>query len=228
VTLATERPPAPQTDAEFGVAVLGSAWHAVDLANPPLMRPVHRDRLSACGHLVKLTDKWGTFHELRDAANPPELCPRCLWTVAIRTGHTEEELDRLAAAVSAAPLPARVVLDVARVILIIADPHERDEQADPRVVELLSSVTRHTPVPLGDPACSDGDCDHRPRRRGGSGCPTTGWACPTCSLRLGPWAGDERSDEFEPDAIVPPPCQVLGAVRRVLPGLSRERRRFRS
>jgi hypothetical protein len=192
------------------------------------MRPVHRDRLSACGHLVKLTDKWGTFHELRDAANPPELCPRCLWTVAIRTGHTEEELDRLAAAVSAAPLPARVVLDVARVILIIADPHERDEQADPRVVELLSSVTRHTPVPLGDPACSDGDCDHRPRRRGGSGCPTTGWACPTCSLRLGPWAGDERSDEFEPDAIVPPPCQVLGAVRRVLPGLSRERRRFRS
>jgi hypothetical protein len=226
VTLAPDRVQAPQAAAEFGVAVLGSAWHAVDLTQPLITGPVKFRWFSACGLLVNPTERWKTFGDLR-ATNLSGVCARCLWTVAIRTGTTREELDRIDAAVAPAPPHVRVVLDLARIILAIADPSDLDEQADPRVVELLAAVSGHVPVAVVEAECSDGDCGHDAEARERPGCPITGWACPTCSLRLGPWAG-ERADHFEPAGIVPPPCSVLGALRRVLPDLRPAQRCSRS
>lgn len=220
----TEPPATAAVDTRFAVAIDGETWHAVDLTHPRLPGPGpcrHFDRWSACDRLVKLARNWqsATFDDLRRTSL--RVCPTCVWMVALRTGRLEDELTRLDAALAPAPLPARTVVDVARTIVAAAAPDGPTEDPDLRAVDLLTTLTLHTPEPLVDLSCSEGNCDHDPDRPGG--CPVTEWACPTCSLRAGPAASDGEG-EYELGGVVEPPCSVLAVLNGYAPRYFQARR----
>lgn len=229
----------PPPGASYTPGVDSRWWHAIDpdcggIASPPadgaIITPGSR-WLSLCELPVVAASKWNSFAAVRATGNLA-VCPSCIWLVAIRSGHVDSEIARLGAAGAGAPGLVGGVSALARTIVDAATASHADYELDhPRTVGLLTTLARHAPETLVDVECAEGCCEHRypaaegpaagPLSEDTAACPTVGWACPTCSLRAGSWAG-EWEGQYEPDGIVAPPCSVLGAVMTLCAGVCAE------
>jgi hypothetical protein len=168
-----------------------------------------------CGSLAQLTANLPAFD--RDRLHPSLLlCPFCAWTVAAATDRLERELDLLRPAPHLARLISGLSTDPYLAYRtgesIIAGAPEGDV-ADPEVIQLLATVSAHTPELLITAACHARRCGHEP-----GGCELD-LLCPACSARSGTWAG-ELEGAYRVECSIPAPCQVLETLADSFPPLS--------
>lgn len=182
----------------------GGLWHAVErtvTACPGQQAPDRTgDRaavrgIARCGATVEVVAKFGVFDRSR---RPDSTCLDCVWTVAVRTGTEDRELAWL----RTQHQPG--VAALAEAILAASDAPGADYERDsPATQQLLTVVSAHAPVDLIDPECAEQGCEHDRQQ-----CPITMTACPECSVRAGPWAG-EWAGTYQPECTIPGPCEVL-------------------
>lgn len=179
-----------------GVGVGNAYWHALHRqleSEPP------NNGLSCCGHLVTVASRYPVFDraQIRGA-----VCPSCAWSVALPLGPTA-----LAAEVTLLRSAGFGDLLAGIAVAVLAE-READGTCDEVATQLLATVSRHTPVELVDLDCAESGCEHP---ADGVSCPTVGWACPTCSIRTGSWAGEWEGRYFE-QCTVTSPCGVIAAL----------------
>ncbi|WP_219419612.1 hypothetical protein [Pseudonocardia nigra] len=179
--------------------IAAGAWHAAEQVHPPRVPGDPEQGLAVCGQGgVTVAAKFGAFDPDRDRDHT---CHECAWTVAIRTGTLDAEVDRLSGADGAPTMAAQVARAIVTAQSETGAGHELDH---PYTVQLLAAVSAHAPTPLISPECGEGACEH-PREQS---CPTVALACLACSQLSGGWAG-EWEGTCMPECTVPAPCEVL-------------------
>jgi hypothetical protein len=175
-------------------------WHAIkaEAMTYALTGPAYSVAFAACGELVRVAEKYGTY----DRGTQPVMfspCQPCAWTVAVAGGSPalEAEIGRL---------PTAAVEACRAILARIGDEEAGVEWDDPETIQLLATVAAHAPVDLVGEACADGDCEHPEGE-----CPSSATACLACSVTAGDWAG-EWEGRLRPEGTIKAPCAVLLAL----------------
>lgn len=193
--------PAPTTTTTYlcGTTSGYGGIHAIAAPNAP-----H----AVCGAPCQIAPRWGRYRAgLPAALNIPEsLCTSCAWTVAFALGAQAAELAFWMHHGSNGPAG-----DLARrtATALLHSSHSTEDSADdaPMAVRLLATISAHWPVDLLPEDCVERECDHdylaQCAAQGGS------TACPTCSVRSGPEAGEWEGQYMVSAAA---PCSALTAI----------------
>jgi hypothetical protein len=188
------------------VAGWNDSWHAVRRVpggGPGGWVP------AVCGQPARVTAPDGTPRPAWGALDGR--CPECSWTAAAETGRLDGELARLApsradAGFLAGLMPDPGIAVTAAACLIGAAVTAGDDRPGRWPVQVLASVTRHAPVLVLDPACTDGSCQHA--AAGGGVCPPGIAVCGTCSLP-GRGPDGEPDGTWRPECVITAPCAPL-------------------
>lgn len=211
----------PLPEEPFLTGVRSGTWHAIRRDDASwTIRHLGRyaETTAACGQPARLTLKWPGYRrtEIPVTWRP---CPECAWIAADARGDLAGEVQRLIPAGDQGAILARLIPDpmiaataaamVTEAAAIDGEEHQDpDGGLHPATIQLLGAITRHAPAVLYPLDCAEGDCGHGGTGR--MGCPevSASAACPECSLRQGPWAG-ELDGTFWPGLTTPAPCPVL-------------------
>lgn len=168
---------------------------------------------TVCGMRGTIAREWGEFVRGNEFVDRHDLCPQCVWFVALEQGTADSELARWRpqdAELSALQRSLREPLIHTRTCEQLLDLGREDEPGDTDHVwlaYLLGLVTAHKPVLLQAEPCLEGDCDHDSEDECFGDDPTV--ACMACSVLTGSWAGEW---EGQIHIQVSAPCGVLTAV----------------
>jgi hypothetical protein len=194
-------------EGRYLTGVNASGWHAIAVVHDTAGTGPATGR-TACGQAATVAAAYGPFD--RDRNLP---CPACTWLVAIRGGTLADEVARLIpaareyAAFTARGIDPLMIANLAEAILAaVQAPNSGYDLDHPRTVQLLTTITRHTPEAAVASDCVDYSCDHDEGQ-----CPVTALWCPTCSLRAESWAGSWEG-QYLPECTVSTPCDVLAAI----------------
>jgi len=184
-------------------------WHAIRAA--PAGSPA-RWVTAVCGQPARVMHGDGTPRTAWGALTGR--CPECSWTVAAESGRLAAEVARLApsradAGFLAGLIPDPGIAGTAAVSLICAAIIAGHDLPGRWPVRVLAAVTRHAPVLILAPACTDGSCEHA--AAGGGVCPPGLAVCGTCSLP-GLGAGGEPDGTWRPECVIAAPCAPLAVL----------------
>jgi hypothetical protein len=165
---------------------------------------------TACGGTAVIATEWGMFRRGNPHLRPHDLCAHCTWTVALADGTEEQELAAIRPTPAEATVWGRLLPDphlldsTCRTILAARAEEAGYDEDHPRWAQLLGHVTAHRPEVLTTEDCAERCCDHPDEAACYADDVTL--ACPTCSVKAGPWAGEW---EGQAEIVVPAPCSVL-------------------
>jgi hypothetical protein len=173
-------------------------WHAIEDGS---LRPgCTAHAWSLCAEPVRMAldeDEVPRPYDVTTVPGSYNPCPACRWIAAARTGTLEAVL---------ATLSDPLAHGVAAVILRDAARDYEDDD-DPRVMQLLTAVSRHAPVDLLSEGCAEGDCEHEDGR-----CPAR-QGCRACSLQAEGWGG-EWEGQYLDECTITSPCAPLLALAK--------------
>lgn len=161
---------------------------------------------AVCGAPCKIASRWGEYRSGLPAAlaTAEYLCPACAWTVALTQGTGVAELAFWTDHGAGGPSGDLAHRTAAALLAAVADAD--DELADRPALRLLAQVSAHWPVDLLPEDCAEQTCDHDTAEQCAAGGSV---ACPACSIRSGPEAGEWEGQYQVPAAT---PCSALLAV----------------
>ncbi len=163
---------------------------------------------AVCGAPCHVAPRWGEYRTgLPAALNTPEsLCTSCAWTVSFDLGTQAVELAFWM--VHGSTGPAGDLARRAATALLHASHGDADA---PVMLRLLATLSSHWPVDLLREDCAEQECDHETTGRCAELFGSV--ACPACSVRSGPEAGEWEGQYEVP---VTAPCSALTAIAQYL------------